>query len=123
MNDVTQCYKCVVNIKTTAHGQKNMNTQRTLDAEKLGEFVGEFNKLFEYLKAWIKDADQIKTWREHFLKKYPEIFSNFSENEVEMETEVESRPTTMENEVESKPDINREEKLREVEERLSSKTT
>ena len=58
----------------TADSQKNMNIQRTLDVEKVREFVGDFNKLFEELKAWIKDAEQIKTWREHFLKKYPEIF-------------------------------------------------
>ena len=35
----------------------------------------------------MKKAKHMKTWREHFLEKYPEIFSNFSENEVEMETE------------------------------------
>ena len=46
------------------------------------------------------------------MERYPEIFSNFSENEVEMETEVESKPA-----------INREKKLREVEERLLSKRT
>ena len=78
-------YKCAANTSTTAHGQKNMNTQRTLDVEKVREFVGDFNELFEDLKAWRKDANQIKTWREHFLKKYPEIFSDSSENEVEMD--------------------------------------
>ena len=52
------------------------------------------------------------------MEKYPEIFGDSSENEVEMETEV---ATTMETEVESKHDINREEKLREVEEKLLSK--
>ena len=64
-----------------------MNTQRTLDIEKVREFVGDFNNFFEDLKAWTKDAEQIKTWREHFLEKYPEIFSNSLENEVEMDTE------------------------------------
>ena len=116
-------YKCVVNTSTTAHGQKNMSTQRTLDVEKVREFVGDFNKLFKDLKAWTNDAEQIKTWRKHFLETYPEIFDDSSENEVEMETEVESRPTTMETEVEGKPDINREEKLREIEEKLLSKRT
>ena len=46
------------------------------------------------------------------MEKYPDIFSDFSENEVEMETEVESRPA-----------IDREKKLRGVEERLLSKKT
>ena len=54
-----------------------MNTQRILDVEKVREFVGDFNKLFEDLKAWTKDAEQIKTWREHFFKMYHEIFSDF----------------------------------------------
>ena len=54
------------------------------------------------------------------MEKYPEIFDDSSENEVEMETEV---ATTMETEVESKPFINREEKLRGVEEKLLSKRT
>ena len=107
-------YKCIANTNTTAHRQKNMNTQRTLDIEKL---VGDFNKLFEDLKAWTEDAEQIRTWREHFLEKYPEIFGDSSENEVK------SRPTTMETEVESKPDINREDKLRDIEEKPLSKRT
>ena len=58
-----------------------MNTQRTLDIEKVREFVGDFNKLFEDLKAWTED---IRTWGEHFLETYPEIFRDSSENEVEM---------------------------------------
>ena len=62
-----------------------MNTQRTLDIEKVREFVGDFNQLFEDSKAWTKDAEQIRTWREHFLKKCPEIFSDSSENEAEMD--------------------------------------
>ena len=32
-----------------------------------------------------KDAEQIRTWREHVLEKYPKIFSDFSENEVKMD--------------------------------------
>ena len=104
------------NTNTTAHGQKKMKTQRTLDVEKVKEFVGVFNKFFKDLKAWTKDAEQIRTWRKHFLEKYPEIFDDSSENEVEMETEV---ATTME----SKPFIKREEKLRGVEKKLLSKRT
>ena len=50
---------------------KNMNTQRTLDVEKVREFVGDFNKLFEDLQAWTEDAEQIRTWREHFFGKVP----------------------------------------------------
>ena len=54
--------------------------------EKVKEFVGDFNKLFEDLaKAYIKDAMQIKTHREYFWRKYPEIFNDSSENEVEMD--------------------------------------
>ena len=59
-----------------------------------------------------KDAEQIRTWREHFLEKYPEIFSYSSENEAEMDTEVESKPA-----------IDREKKLRKAEEKLLSKIT
>ena len=66
-------YKCVANTNTTAQGQKNMNTQRTLDIEKVREFVGDFNKFFEDLKAWTEDAEQIRTWREHFWKSTRDI--------------------------------------------------
>ena len=104
--------KRFINASPTLTQLKKMTTQRTLDAEKVREFVGDFNNLFEDLKAWTEDAEQIRTSREHFLEKYPEIFSDSSENEVEMETEVESRPA-----------IDREKKLREVEERLLSKKT
>ena len=37
------------------------------------------------LKIWQKDAEKIKTCRECFWKKYPEIFRDSSENEVEMD--------------------------------------
>ena len=51
-----------------------MNTQRILnDEEKVKEFVGDFSKLFKDLKAWTNNA---------------EIIIDFSENEVEMDTEV-----------------------------------
>ena len=92
-----------------------MNTKRILDEEKVRDFVGNFNKHFEDLaKCYKKDAEKIKARRECFWRKYPEIFRNFSENEVEMETAMET---------ESRPIIDREEKLRKVEERLLSKRT
>ena len=56
-----------------------------------------------------KDAEKIKTHRECFWIKYPEIFNK---NEVEMVTEV---ATTME--TESRSIIDREKKLRKVEAR------
>ena len=62
-----------------------MNTKRILDEEKVKDFVGDFNKYFEDLaKRYKKDAEKIKTRRECFWKKYPEIFNDSSENEVEM---------------------------------------
>ena len=89
-----------------------MNTKRILDEEKLKDFVGDFNKHFEDLAKWYKkDAEKIKTRRECFWRKYPEIFRNSSENEVEMETTMET---------ESRPIADREEKLRKFEERLLS---
>ena len=93
-----------------------MNTKRRiLDEEKLKDFVGNFNKHFEDLAKWYKkDAEKIKTHRECFWRKYPEIFRNSSENEVEMETTMET---------ESRSIVDREEKLRKVEERLLSKRT
>ena len=76
-------YKCVANTNTTAYGQKKMNTQIELDIKEVKEFVGDFNKLFKDLEAWTKIAVQIKTWKDHFLKKYPKIFNDSSEKEVE----------------------------------------
>ena len=93
----------------TARGQK-MNTQIKLDVEEVREFVGDFNEFFENLKEWTEDALQIRTWREHFLKKYPKIFGDSSENEVEMATTMETKPA-----------IDREKKLTKVEEKLLSK--
>ena len=92
-----------------------MNTKRILDEQKLKDFVGDFNKHFEDLAKWYKkDAERVKNIRESFLEKYPEIFNDSSENEVEMETTMET---------ESRPIVDREEKLRKVEERLLSKRT
>ena len=63
-----------------------MNTKRILDEEKVKDFVGDFNKYFEDLaKRYERDAEKIKTRRERFWKKYPEIFNDSSENEVEMD--------------------------------------
>ena len=40
-----------------------------------------------------KKCQANKTWREHFLKKYPELFSDSSENEIEMDIdEGQTRP-------------------------------
>ena len=63
-----------------------MNTKRILDEEKVKDFVGDFNKYFEDLaKRYKRDAEKIKTLRECFWRKYPEIFRDSSENEVEMD--------------------------------------
>ena len=62
-----------------------MNMKRILDEEKFKDFVSDFNKHFEHLvKRYKKDAEKVKALREGFWKKYPEIFRDFSENEVEM---------------------------------------
>ena len=92
-----------------------MNTKRILDEEKVKNFVGDFNKYFEDLaKRYKRDAEKIKNHREYFWRKYPEIFDDSSENEVEMDTTMET---------ESRPIIDREEKLRKVEEKLLSNKT
>ena len=62
----------------------------------------------------LDDAKKIKNHREYFWRKYPEIFDDSSENEVEMDTTMET---------ESRPIVDREEKLRKVEEKLLSKRT
>ena len=86
-----------------------MNTKITLDKEEVRRFVGDFNELFKEFEEWKSNAIQIEPWKEHFLEEYPKIFNVFTENEVEMET-------TMETE-------SREEKLRKVEEKLLSNKT
>ena len=86
-----------------------MNTKITLDKEEVRQFDGDFNKLFTDLEEWTSNAVQIESWKEHFLEEYPKIFNISIENEVEMET-------TMETE-------SREEKLRKVEEKLLSNKT
>ena len=107
-------YKYVANTNTTAHGQKMMNTKITLDIEEVRKFVGDFNKLFKDLEEWTNNAVQIETWKGHFLKEYPKIFNDSSENEVEMDID-----TTME----TKPAIDKEEKLCKVERKLLSNKT
>ena len=73
------------------------------------------NKFFEDLAKWYKrDAKKIGKCREYFWRKYPEIFNDSSENEVEMETTTET---------ESRPIVDREKKLRKVEEKLLSNKT
>ena len=67
-----------------------MNTKITLDKEEVRRFVGDFNKLFTDLEEWTSNAVQIKSWKEHFLEKYPKIFNVSTENEVEMETTMEA---------------------------------
>ena len=92
-----------------------MNAQMKLNLEdEVRKFVRDFNKFFKDLEAWTNNNAHIKTWKDHFLKEYPKIF-NGSENEVELDVDVE---TTME--TESRPIIDREEKLGKVEEKLLS---
>ena len=94
-----------------------MKTQSNLEDE-VREFAGDFNKFFEKLKEWTEDSIRIDTWREFFEKKYPKMFGDSSENEVKMDVDVD---TTME--TESRPIVDREEKLRKVEEKLLSNKT
>ena len=105
-------YKYIANTDTTAHGQKMMNTQIKLDIEEVRKFDGDFNELFKDLEEWTNNAIQIETWKDNFLKEYPKIFNDSSENEVEVDID-----TTME----TKPTIDREENLRNVEEKQLSK--
>ena len=65
-----------------------MNTKRILDEEKLKDFVGDFNKFFEVLaKSYRKDAKKTKKRREDIWRKYPGIFNDSSENEIEMDVD------------------------------------
>ena len=92
-----------------------MNKQVRLNLEdEVREFVGDFNKFFDDLKKWSKDAVQIQTWIDHFLKEYPKMFGNSSGTEMDVDID-----TTMR----TKPPIEREEKLRKVVEKLLSKRT
>ena len=92
-----------------------MNKQVRLNLEdEVREFIGDFNKFFDDLKKWSKDAVQIQTWKDHFLKEYPKMFGNSSGPEMDVDID-----TTMRTE----PPIDREEKLRKVEEKLLSKRT
>ena len=65
-----------------------MNMKRILDEEKFKDFVSDFKKHFEDLaRRYKKDAKKIKALREDFWRKYPEIFNDSSENEVEMDVD------------------------------------
>ena len=76
--------KYVANANATPP-DKDDEHEKTLDEGKLKDFVGDFNKFFEDLaKSYKKDAKKIEKRREHFWRKYPEIFKDSSENEVEM---------------------------------------
>ena len=108
--------KRYINMLPTLTQWKMMNTQIKLDIEEVKKIVGDFNKLFKDLEEWTNNAAQIETWKDHFLKEYPKTFNNSSENEVEMDIDID---TTME----TKPTIDRGKKLREVEEKLLSKRT
>ena len=82
-----------------------LNKKRILNEEKVKDSVADFIKFFEDLaKSYKKDAKKIKKRRECFWEKYPEIFNGSSENEVEMDGDVD---TTMR----TKPPIEKEEKL------------
>ena len=70
-----------------------MNTQTKLNLEyEVREFVGDFNKFFpsKDLEAWTNNNAHIKAWKDHFLKEYPKIFNSSSENEVEMDVDVDT---------------------------------
>ena len=63
-----------------------METQMRLNLEdEVREFVGDFNKLFKDLEEWTEDAIQIKTSREFFEQKYPKMFGDSSETEMDIE--------------------------------------
>ena len=92
-----------------------MNTQMKLNLEnEVRKFVGDFSKFFKDLEAWTSNDVHIKTLKDHFLKEYPKIFKGSSGAEMGIEVD-----TTMR----TKPPIEREEKLRKVEEKLLSKRT
>ena len=69
-----------------------METRMKLNLEdEVREFVADFNKFFEELKVWKEYAIQIKTWREFFKKKYPKMFGESSESEMDID-EWKTRP-------------------------------
>ena len=92
-----------------------MNTQMKLNLEdEVRKFVGDFNKFFKDLEAWTSNDVHIQIWKDHFLKEYPKMFGDSSGTEMNIDVD-----TTMK----TKPPIEREEKLRKVEEKLLSKRT
>ena len=101
------------------HEDDDEHETKNIRQERLQDFVGDFNKHFEDLaKRYKKDAEKIKNIRESFWEKYPEILNDSSENRDEMDVDVD---TTME--TESRPIVDRDEKLRKIEEKLLSKRT
>ena len=73
-----------------------MNTQMKLNLEdEVKKFVGDFNKFFKDLEAWTINNAHIKTWKDHFLKEYPKIFNGSSENEVEMDVDIDTTMRTL----------------------------
>ena len=90
-----------------------------LDKKKIKDLVGYFSKQFEGLaKRYKKDAEKIINVKESFWRKYPKTFNDSSENGDEMDADDD---TTMK--TESRPIVDREEKLRKVEEKLLSNKT
>ena len=72
-----------------------MNTQTKLNLEdEVREFIGDFNKFFDDLKKWRKDAIEIKMCREFFEKKYPKMFDDSSgtEMDIEVDTTMKTKP-------------------------------
>ena len=85
------------------------------------KFVGDFNKFFKDLEAWTSNDIHIQSWKDHFLKEHPKMFGDSSGTEMDVDVDVDVDATM---ETESRPIVDREEKLRKVEERLlSSKTS
>ena len=80
--------------------------------DEVRKFVRDFNKFFKYLEAWTNNDIHIKTWKDHFLKEYPIGDSSGPEMKVDIDTTMRTKPS-----------LEREEKLRKVEEKLLSKRT
>ena len=96
-----------------------MNTKRIiLDEEKVKDFVGDFNKFFEVLaKSYKKDAKKIKKNVENVFGKSILRYSTILQK-MKLKWVLKLTPKRK-----TKPSIDREEKLRKVEERLLSNKT
>ena len=82
--------------------------------DEVRKFVADFNKFFKDLEAWTSNDVHIQTWKGHFLKEYPKMLGDSSGTEMDVDVD-----TTMR----TKPPIEKEEKLRKVEEKLLRKRT